>query len=908
MIDWDAARSGTTDPDAQAVLDELRIISDLATLHRAPHDWFDEATQAAPRTWGPLTILSSVGSGRFGDVYIAWYARLHQRVALKLLRRPASSSAAPTEAIEEARLLARVRHPNVLSIYGAECIDDQIGIWTEYIEGRTLDALVAERGPLDPKEVVEIGVHLCNALQAVHDAGLLHRDIKPQNVMRETGGRIVLMDFGTGHDLTVTEPRPGDLSGTPLYLAPEVFAGGAPSRASDIYALGVVLFYLLTGQYPVSGRTAKDVQHAHQQGRVRRIAELRGDVPKDLRAAIDKALSVEAANRPTTAKALLGTLLPAPVRTTGRGRLLITAAAVLAAAAIGWSVLNQPVPEPVASTTKSEKVWEGQGVYTSGTVSADGRYLSAEMGSDVELRELATGRHLRVVTAGDSGNVAADRATAVSRDGTQVAYAWRDPSRPLTIRAATFNPSGPTAPRTLIELPDANWALPYDWSPDGKWIAVSGGRKDRTAFIGLLSTTGSGLEVLKDIDWRGAARMFFSPDGRLLAYDHAIDVIPQRDVFVMDLESKKETPVVQHRANDVVTGWAPDGRLIFTSDRSNANALWAIAVTETGEPKGNAKMIYPDLGTRSFTIGLTAKGTLVYGLQTSSVNVYYVDVDLETGKILGTPSEAIESYMMTNEGPDWSKNGKQLLFRTNSPKGLSISVLDVETGKTIREFRPPMESFNRARWAPDGSITVQGSDLTGNGGLFRIDAETGALSALVAGPAQQATWHPNGNQLVFRRQGPKGNVLVVHDKRDGTDQELVSRIMPICASLSPDGTQITYAQVDPNDPKTSRLYVRPLLGGPTREVFRAVSPDELANVVQWSPDGKYLIFGTNRQRLWVVRSSGGDPIEIKGHGMSKFNANPLSIDPSNRRLALNLGDPARSVWTLTNFLKEATTK
>jgi serine/threonine-protein kinase len=124
----------------------------------------------------------------------------------------------------------------VLTVYGAECINGQVGIWTEFVEGRTLEALVHERGTLNPAEVIDIGINLCRALAAVHEAGLLHRDIKAQNVMRETGGRIVLMDFGAGHDLVLAPVRDGDLTGTPLYPAPELFAGGQPSHATDIYS------------------------------------------------------------------------------------------------------------------------------------------------------------------------------------------------------------------------------------------------------------------------------------------------------------------------------------------------------------------------------------------------------------------------------------------------------------------------------------------------------------------------------------------------------------------------------------------------------------------------------------------------------------------------------------------------
>ena len=106
-------------------------------------------------------------------------------------------------------------------------------------------------GPFSAREAAQIGVDLCHALAAVHGAGLLHRDIKATNVMREGGGRIVLMDFGAGQPFSTADQPVERIVGTPLYLAPELFKGEQPSRASDIYALGVLLYHLVTGSYPV---------------------------------------------------------------------------------------------------------------------------------------------------------------------------------------------------------------------------------------------------------------------------------------------------------------------------------------------------------------------------------------------------------------------------------------------------------------------------------------------------------------------------------------------------------------------------------------------------------------------------------------------------------------------------------
>ena len=118
----------------------------------------------------------------------------------------------------------------------------------ELVKGRTLLQIQRKHGAFGPQEAVLVGLSLCSALAAVHRAGIMHRDIKAQNVMRETGGRIVLMDFGAGERPAPAHLRPRRLKGTPLYLAPELLDGREASAASDIYALGVLLYYLVTGR------------------------------------------------------------------------------------------------------------------------------------------------------------------------------------------------------------------------------------------------------------------------------------------------------------------------------------------------------------------------------------------------------------------------------------------------------------------------------------------------------------------------------------------------------------------------------------------------------------------------------------------------------------------------------------
>src|SRR6185436_10488784 len=164
------------------------------------------------------------------------------------------------------RLLARVRHPNVVTVYGIDEHEGTVGLWMEWVEGLTLTQVLAARGLLGSHEAALIGIDVCRALAAVHKAGLLHRDIKAQNVMREPGGRIVLMDLGAGEVRTERVSSELRLRGTPLYLAPEIFENKPATIASDIYSLGVLLYQLLTLRYPVEGDTFDAVEAAHASG------------------------------------------------------------------------------------------------------------------------------------------------------------------------------------------------------------------------------------------------------------------------------------------------------------------------------------------------------------------------------------------------------------------------------------------------------------------------------------------------------------------------------------------------------------------------------------------------------------------------------------------------------------------
>lgn len=335
-IDWPSVES-TWDAHDRDLIAPLKVLAALADLHRRLPDpaGLTSADDVGPREqWGHLRVLERIGHGSFGDVYRAWDAKLDREVALKLLpARSAADQARATTIIEEGRLLARVRHPNVVTLYGADVIDDRIGLWMELVRGRTLEQTLSDGRTFSAREVAAIGVELCHAVSAVHAAGLLHRDIKAHNVMLTEDGRVVLMDFGTGQDLD--EHVGSRLAGTPLYLAPEVLKGEVASVQSDVYSIGVLLFHLLTGSYPVTARDLPTLRAAHGRGEGTGIRSLRPDLPPRLARLVERAIDPDPAQRFQSAKVL------AEAFSVGRARgrsmaLVLTFGAVAALALAAW--------------------------------------------------------------------------------------------------------------------------------------------------------------------------------------------------------------------------------------------------------------------------------------------------------------------------------------------------------------------------------------------------------------------------------------------------------------------------------------------------------------------------------------------------------------------------------------------
>jgi tRNA A-37 threonylcarbamoyl transferase component Bud32 len=356
-VDWDALERAAPDDDARALIRQLRLIAEVAEVHRSQVDEVSSAEDAALTAplgagvvpiqtsqrrrvlpelsttpgggppgnippagsppapdygvWGHLLLVRKIGEGSYGEVFHAHDTWLDHPVALKLLKLEAESRVQPSDLLHEARKLARVRHDNVVRVHGADRHNGRVGFWMDFIDGETL-AVRVSKGRLSAGEASSVGLEVCRALAAVHRVNIIHRDVKAQNVMRaHDGGGIILMDFGAGEfqgDTLNSRPQ-----GTPLYMAPELFESSVASVRTDIYAAGVLLFHLVTNTFPVSGGSMQELREAHARGERRRLRDERPDLPDSFITIVERAIDPNPARRYASAGEMEAKLAGEPI-------------------------------------------------------------------------------------------------------------------------------------------------------------------------------------------------------------------------------------------------------------------------------------------------------------------------------------------------------------------------------------------------------------------------------------------------------------------------------------------------------------------------------------------------------------------------------------------------------------------
>ncbi|MCA9300579.1 MAG: serine/threonine protein kinase, partial [Phycisphaerales bacterium] len=271
-------------------IDDPEFLETLEGLHRA----------GTPRErFGEFVILRRLGAGGMGVVYLARQASLDRDVALKIVRAEyADSETATTRLEREAQAIASLRHPNIVGIHAVGEEDGKRYIAMEYVEGEGLDERL--RREVQPTTAVQWAADLADALQAAHDAGIVHRDVKPSNIRITPDGRPLLLDFGVARRLdrtvaTLTE----SYVGSPHYMAPEQIAraGGDVDPRTDVYSLGAVLYECLTSRPPFEADSLEAIFHQILSEEPRPLRAIRPELPRDLEVVVHKALEKDPARR-----------------------------------------------------------------------------------------------------------------------------------------------------------------------------------------------------------------------------------------------------------------------------------------------------------------------------------------------------------------------------------------------------------------------------------------------------------------------------------------------------------------------------------------------------------------------------------------------------------------------------------
>ena len=430
--------------------DALQTIAGVAQLHRSFPENVDAASPSEPAAeqvrgliqaetqpvrepeglleWNGLAVLEKIGEGTSADVYRARDPRLDREVALKLYKAAASETRELREwVLHEGRALARIRHDHVAQIYGAATDGGRVGIWMELVHGQTLAVLLAERGPLGAREAALVGQDVCRALSAVHHAGLVHGDVKAENIIREDGGRIVLTDFGSGQHQKADTAEIARRTGTPLYLAPEGLLGGPHSVASDTYAVGVLLYHLVTGEFPVNAGSLHELIAAHARRETGHLRDLRPDVPEAFVRVVERALAHDTAQRFQSAGEMHAALSavaaedddvaassdgPPRLRRYRRGLIAAAVTLVVLAAVGAW--LSRHVSAPVPANSVAVVPFRSLGPPN------DLDYVAEALSDDIAA-QISKLPGLRVVSGMSARRLAHDRAEASARPNVQVA-------------------------------------------------------------------------------------------------------------------------------------------------------------------------------------------------------------------------------------------------------------------------------------------------------------------------------------------------------------------------------------------------------------------------------------------------------------------------------------------------------
>jgi Tol biopolymer transport system component len=558
-----------------------------------------------------------------------------------------------------------------------------------------------------------------------------------------------------------------------------------------------------------------------------------------------------------------------------------------------------------------------------GTVSPDGRYMSFTNWDDGKLyvRDLRAGTD-RALTRTNDFNIGL---SAISPDATLVAFqSYGGGCDGKRIRGAlcVVSSVGNTPPKTIVESEEIREIAPMAWSPDGRTIAVSLRREDRTAQVGLVTVADGSVRVLQTVDWRGPNRIFFSPDGGDLVFDlPSSDNNEDRFITMVAVDGSRAVTPVEHSSRNIAMGFTPDGpHLLFASDRGGTMGLWEQPL-DARRSQGTPRLIRSDLG-GFWSLGVTKEGALYYGIRKHDRDVSVTMMDLWGGKQLTSPGRLIRRFVGTNAMPVWSNDGEYLAYvshRSFDPTNNTGRIVGIRNMTTAeeREIRPELLYFGAISWSPNReTLLTSGTDLKGRPGIFAIDARTGETSLIVASPqGGHPQWSLDGKRVFYRhRENEESRSLKIVERHLSSGAERTIAYGEFGNfSVSPDGRFIAATLGPLAASAADRLVQVNVESGEIRDLLRRGPSERFAPYVapQWTPDGRAVVVRKRApNELWLVPTT-GEParrLEIDVRDWSFGPIGQFSIHPDGRRLAFLSGTITNEVMVLENFLPSSGAK
>jgi eukaryotic-like serine/threonine-protein kinase len=781
-----------------------------------------EALQAVNRVGSKIArylITELIGRGGMGEVYSAKDTELLRNVALKFpcldfaLLHPQIGSL-----IEEARAASSLNHPNIVTIY--EVVESPLGlaIAMELVQGKPLRQFCD--GPMLTREVLHIGQQIASALAAAHEHGIVHRDVKPENVMVRADGYVKVTDFGLAqrsspgcsHD---SDGVPSEAAGTVRYMSPEQGRREPLTGASDVFSLGVVLYEMCTGTHPFEKGSLIERAEAVAEYEPQPASALNRLVPADLSRLIQAMLNKDAEARPSATavvEQLSAIAIDSAARRTGWAQPvgLLSAILLLSAGAIFWLFnVRQRRDTPVAPVPITS--YGGQQVLPS--LSPDGTSVAYEWnGPDqntyhVYIERIGSHEPVRLTS-----EAAPEFSPAWSPDGNWIAFVRKDTESHCTILLA--QPSG-RGQRTVGESGACDeHARALAWTPDSKWLLTRKKVKGLPAIGIYMTSLASGEMRPLTSPHPGEFDAFpaVSPDGRRLAFVRRFLPDISRVCVARlgpDYRPKDSLRMLNWPGFEAVQKsgltWTSNGHdLLFISDRDGRNALWRYrSGSHVPElvPLPAADVDSPTLSVRG--------QHFAFSEDRSRASVWRADLRaLGVGGVLKGTEVVVSSRRQYR--PQVSPDGTKLAYECNRSGAFEIWVSDLLSGTAKQLTHLRTAASGSPRWSPDGKSILFDSRAPGRPQVYRVNADGSGIQQIThdAVNALLPQWAPDGAWIYFV-SSRSTQVRIWRMRPDGTQLSPVTMYGAFFYEITPDGRWI-YFQGEGTGP----LYRAPASGGP----------------------------------------------------------------------------------------------